>query len=57
MVIWDTGVPSGAVIRVPCGMVTSSPGIEGVVAFTSVVVNPPASSGSAIGCAVSSTGR
>src|SRR3990172_8931519 len=57
IVIWETGVPSGPMIRVPPGMVTSSPGIEGVVAFTSAVVKPPASSGSAIGCAVSSTGR
>ena len=57
IVIWETGFPSGPVIFVPAGTVTTSPGIVGVVAFTSCVVNPPLSSESVTGFAVSSFGR
>ena len=54
---WETGFPSGPMIRVPCGIVTSSPGMRGVVALTSCVVKPAESSGRLMGFAVSSLGR
>lgn len=57
MVIWLTGVPSGPMILVPAGIVTTRPGITGVLAFTSCVVKPPGSSGRVTGFAVSSFGR
>ena len=44
-------------MRVPGGIVTSSPGMLGVVAFTSRVVNPAPSSGRLMALAVSSFGR
>src|SRR6266705_3100881 len=57
IVIWETGLPSGPVIRVPAGIVTTSPGMVGVVARTSWVVAPVASSGRLTGFVVSSFGR
>src|SRR5215467_14195237 len=57
IVICRTGLPSGPIIRVPWGMVTTRPGIVGVAACTVVVVAPVASVGSVIVFAVSSFGR
>ena len=62
IVIWRTGLKSGPgpMIRVPAGIVTTKPGIVGVVAWKVVVTVPVGSFGSVgsvIGWAVSSFGR
>src|SRR5262249_2177526 len=59
IVICRTGKPSGPVIFVFTGIVTTRPGTRGVGAWTSCEGSPlpSALSGSVIGCAVSSRGR
>ncbi len=49
IVICETGLPSGPVIRVPAGIVTTRPGTIGVVACTVWVMAPVESRGRVTG--------